>query len=306
MAHLNAAESVIPQAMAELNFIEYNVNLDTHSYEECDTIVRQLGFKKLSVTKTNTASMWVAGKCIMLLNTRSDTDTGLSGIGFNSDDCLDGSIKCSTTGLNFCKFHGINVYSYPIDMFRKNYEEYFDSTMSEEQSTLPLDYVVGLTVDNNSINVMNEFADKLKFKIIKKSEVFVTTSCVNNRLNILWNNNTSQTKFKKLIITTSDIFAVLADYASMGFDLSEKELVSNVDQFYSSIDKSEIPLPSKQKLKAYGLNIHGKTKSYVIEKQIRHPLPNLDIIISQRFNHNGVNEESIVSYETENTEQHIS
>ena len=49
-----------------------------------------------------------------------------------------------------------------------------------------------------------------------------------------------------------------------------------------------------------------KTKSYVIEKQIKSPLPNLDIIISQRFNHNGVNEESIVAYEVENTEQHIS
>ena len=292
--------------MAELNFIEYNVNPDTHSYQECDIVIRQLGFKKLSTTKSNTASMWVAGKCIMLVNTRTDTDTGLSGVGFNSDNCLDGSIKCTTTGLNFCKFYGINVYSYPIDMFRKNYDEYFDSSMSEIPGTLPLDYVVGLTVNNNSVNVMNEFAEKLNFKVIKKSESFVTTSCVNNRLNLLWNNNTSETRFKKLIITTSDIFAVLADYASMGFNLSETSHSSNIDQFYSSAVDSDVPLPSKQKLKAYGLNIHGKPKSYVIEKQIKHPLPNLDIIISQRFNHNGVNEESIVSYEIENTEQHIS
>ena len=292
--------------MAELNFIEYNVNPDTHSYQECDTVIRQLGFKKLSITKSKTASMWVAGKCIMLVNTRTDTDTGLSGVGFNSDNCLDGSVKCTATGLNFCKFYGINVYSYPIDMFRKNYDEYFDSSMSEVPGTLPLDYVVGLTVNNSSVNVMNEFADKLNFKVIKKSESFVTISCVNNRLNLLWNNNTSETRFKKLIITTSDIFAVLADYATMGFNLSETSHSSNIDQFYSNAVNSDVPLPSKQKLKAYGLNIHGKPKSYVIEKQIKHPLPNLDIIISQRFNHNGVNEESIVSYEIKNTEQHIS
>ena len=92
----------------------------------------------------------------------------------------------------------------------------------------------------------------------------------------------------------------------MGFNLSETSHSSNIDQFYSNAVNSDVPLPSKQKLKAYGLNIHGKPKSYVIEKQIKHPLPNLDIIISQRFNHNGVNEESIVSYEIKNTEQHIS
>lgn len=292
--------------MAELNFIEYNVNSETHSYDECDRIVRSLGFKKLSVTKCHSASMWVAGKCIILMNTRTDTETGLSGVGFNSEHCLDGSVKCNVTGLNFCKFHGINVYSYPVEEFRKNYDQYFDSSVSEVPSTLPLDYIVGLTLENSSINIMNEFAEKLKFKVIKKSENFVTTSCVNNRLNLLWNNNTKHTKFKKLILTTTDIFSVIADYATMGFDVSAKNNQDSVDRFYAQTENEESQLPSKRKLKAYGLNIYGKTKSYVIEKQIKSPLPNLDIIISQRFNHNGVNEESIVAYEVENTEQHIS
>ena len=292
--------------MSELNFIEYNVNPDTHSIEDCDILIRSLGFKKLSVTKCNNASMWVAGKCIMLLNSRQDTETGLSGVGFNSDNCLDGSIKCPITGLNFCKFHGINIYSYPVELFRKNYDEYFDSTVAEVPSTLPLDYIVGLTLDNSNINAMHEFVDKLKFKIIKKSENFVTTVCTNNRLNLLWNNNSKTTKFKKLILTTDDIFTVLADYATMGFDLSSTCDIENVDNFYNSATTADVKLPSKQKIKAYGLNIFGKPKSFVIEKQIKQPLPNLDIIISQRFNHNGINEDSVIAYEIENAEQHIS
>lgn len=292
--------------MSDLNFIEYNVNPETHSIPDSEISIRALGFKQLSTSRCGKASMWVAGKCILLLSTREDTSTGLSGIGFNSDNCMDGSVKCTITGLNFCKFNGINVYSYPVELFRKNFEEYFDGTKSEIPSTLPLEFVSGITLENSSINVMNEFVEKLKFKIIKKSEHFVTSVCSNNRFHILWNNNADQTKIKKVVLTTSDIFGVLADYATMGFDLTTKHSSVDVEQFYSNVSAEDSHVPSKQKIKAYGLNIYGKSKSFVIEKQITSALPELDVIISQRFNHNGVNEESIISYEDKNLEQHLS
>ena len=292
--------------MAELNFVEYNVNPDTDNIHDCEIAIRGLGFKKLSDTRCKSASMWAIGKCIMLLNTRVDTDTGLSGIGFNSDNCLDGSVKCQITGLNFCKFNGVNIYSYPIEIFRKNYDEYFDNSESEIPGTLPLDYIVGLTLDSTSLNNMNEFIEKLKFKIVKKSEFYITSSDKNNRFNILWNNNSNETRIKKIVLSTSDIFGVLADYATMGFDLTSTNNNDDVENFYSDIDNADGTIPAKQKIKAYGLNIYGKQKSFVIEKQIKRPLPNLDIIISQRVNHNGVNEDSILTYEDTHTKQHIS
>ena len=292
--------------MTELNFIEYNANPTSHSVEDCEISIRGLGFKRLSVSRCNKASMWVLGKCILLFSTREDTETGLSGIGFNSDNCLDGSIKCSITGLNFCKFHGINIYSYPIELFRKNYDEHFDSSYSEDASSLPINYVAGLTIDNNSLNTMTEFVEKLRFKILKKSEYYVTSVCSNNRLSILWNNSGDKLKFKKLILTSDDICSVVADYATMGFDLTTASSEDSVNNFFKKVDIVSAVDPSKQKIKAYGLNVYGKPKSYVIEKLIKEPLPNLDIVISQRFNHNGVNEESMINYEYKDTKNFVS
>ena len=34
----------------------------------------------------------------------------------------------------------------------------------------------------------------------------------------------------------------------------------------------------------------------VLEKQFKDCLPNLDVILSERHNHNGVNEESVIYY----------
>ena len=84
--------------MAELNFIEYNVNSSTHDVENISIALQGLGFNKISISNNGKASMWASNKCVMLLNTL-DRPTGLSGIGFNSTDSLDGSSSVSYTHL---------------------------------------------------------------------------------------------------------------------------------------------------------------------------------------------------------------
>ena len=64
-------------------------------------------------------------------------------------------------------------------------------------------------------------------------------------------------------------------------------------------DDTQQLLPPKHFIEGWQLNLSGKPKSYVLEKQFKDCLPNLDIILSERHNHNGVNEESVIYYARE-------
>ena len=96
--------------MAELNFVEYNVNPSTHNTENVSIALNGLGFNKISISNNGKASMWASNSCVLLLNTL-DRDTGLSGIGFNSTNALDGSTYCETTGLNVANINGCLLYT---------------------------------------------------------------------------------------------------------------------------------------------------------------------------------------------------
>ena len=91
--------------MAELNFIEYNINPTSTLVDDVTINLRTLGFNKISVTKDGKASMWSLNKCILLVNTDADTPTGISGLGFNTPNTIDGSKHCDTTGLSLSLIH---------------------------------------------------------------------------------------------------------------------------------------------------------------------------------------------------------
>ena len=52
--------------MAELNFIEYNVNANTHNAEDVSIQLEGLGFNQISVSKNGKASMWAANKLSLI------------------------------------------------------------------------------------------------------------------------------------------------------------------------------------------------------------------------------------------------
>lgn len=282
--------------MAELNFLEYNVNKDTHCIDSVGIRLSLLGFKKISVSNCGSASMWSLNHCLMLVNTDSSIRTGLSGIGLNSDKSFDDSKHCNITGLGKHKYNNINLYTFPVDQFRKNYDAHFKSVPFTE-SNIPVDYFAGIVINNNNVNFMNTFNTVLQMRTVKKSTSYVTSVCQNNRFNVMWNNSSNDISINTIILKTDHIFDVVAEYASIGFSFSKVES-SRIDKFYNKYKDDEYVsnLPRKSEVKGYNLNIAGKPKSYVIEKNIVDALPNLNFIISQRYNHNGLNEESVKYY----------
>ena len=293
------AENAIPQilvTMAELNFLEYNVNTDTHCIDTVSIRLSLLGFKKISVSICGSASMWSMNHCLMLVNTDSSVKTGLSGIGLNSDKSFDDSKHCNITGLGKHKYQNLNLYTFPVDQFRKNYDAHFKS-LPFTNSEIPIDYFAGMIVSNNNVNFMNTFNTVLQMRTVKKSTAYVTSVCQNNRFNVMWDNSASDVSIDTVVLKTDNIFDVVAEYASIGFSFSKVD-TSRIDKFYNKYVNDEyfLNLPKKNEVKAYNLNIAGKPKSYVIEKNIVDALPNLNFIISQRFNHNGLNEESVQYY----------
>ena len=58
-------------------------------------------------------------------------------------------------------------------------------------------------------------------------------------------------------------------------------------------------LPPKHFIEGWQLNLAGKEKSFVLENNLKIVYPNLDVILSERHNHNGINEESVIYYAEE-------
>ena len=279
--------------MAELNFIEYNVNPNTHNTEDVSIALTGLGFNKISISKNGTASMWAANNCVLLLNTLN-IKTGLSGIGFNSANTLDGSTYCETTGFNVAKIQGINLYTYPIETFKSNYDKHFQ-TIGTAGVESPVDYFAGVVLNCNNINIVNSINDGLKFRVVRKSPNYITSVCEHNRFNIMWNVNTDEFGLDTLVIKTDSIVDLTAILTAKGFDSP----VINKEQkkVIAGIYKKNSNLPPKHVTNGWGFNLAGKEKSYVLEKNFPNALPNMNLIISQRHNHNGLNEESIFYYE---------
>ena len=286
--------------MAELNFIEYNINSETHVEEDIAIRLYILGFKKISVGTKANMSMWAMNKLIILVSNDNSSPTGISGMGFNTDNSFDGSVHCDMTGLSKFKFNNLNLYTFPVDQFRQTYDNHFKTVQSETSTSNLLDHTAGLIVNGMSTNLMNTFINTLHMRVVKKSADYVTTVCQNNRLNILWNTaHTDKSGIDTIVTNVENIIDTTAEYAASGLKFMSSN-VEHTTNFYSKFSTDEYynNLPTKSSVNAYGITIAGKPKSYVLEKCISQALPNLNIIMSQRFNHNGVNEDAITYHKS--------
>ena len=207
--------------MAELNFLEYNINPTETLVDNVTICLQALGFNKISVTRNARMSMWSSNKCIFLVNTRDDIPTGLSGLGFNTPNAFDGSKHCESTGMNVVTYGGLNIYTYPVEMLKKTYDEYFTSIDTAGTSE-PLDYFAGVVINVNNVNDLNAINDQLKLRVVKRSEDYVTSVCDQNRFNVLWNVNESIDKvMPTLIIKTDSISDLVAKLVVKGYETSD-------------------------------------------------------------------------------------
>jgi hypothetical protein len=284
--------------MAELNFVEYNVNPTTDDIENVSITLSGLGFNKISISNNGKASMWASNSCVLLLNTL-ERDTGLSGIGFNSTNALDESTHCTTTGLNVANINGTNIYTYPVERIKSTYDKHF-KTIGEAGTEHPLDYFAGVVFNCDNINVLNNINDGLKFRTVRKSPNYITSVCEHNRFNIMWNINKTNFGMHTLVIKTDDIVDLTSKMIAQGF--SSPKINEQQKTVIEDIYKNNENLPPKHITNGWEFNLAGKDKSYVLEKNFPSILPNLDLIISQRHNHNGLNEESIYYFEDIETE----
>ena len=102
-----------------------------------------------------------------------------------------------------------------------------------------------------------------------------------------------------LIIKTDSIADLVAKLVVKGYnttDISDTRM-QQIKEIYKD-DTGQL-LPPKHFIEGWQLNLSGKPKSFVLEKQFKDCLPNLDVILSERHNHNGINEESVIYYAEE-------
>lgn len=289
--------------MAELNFLEYNVNPTTELVDDATVSLTALGFEKISVTKDGRMSMWSLNKCILLVNTRDDIPSGLSGLGFNTPNSFEGSKHCESTGLNVVSVGNLNIYTYPVEMFKKTYDDHFTSLNVAGVSN-DLEHFVGVILNAKNFNDVNKINEQLKMRVVKKSEDYTTAVCDQNRFNILYKIDDNESAvMPTLVVKTESISDIVAKLTVLGFDSSDINIgrMDEIQSMYANDDKQM--LPPKHFVEGWQLNLSGKPKSYVLEKQFLNVLPNLNIIISERHNHNGVNEESIIYYANEGSRE---
>lgn len=283
--------------MAELNFLEYNVNPDTHVIDDIVIRLNDLGFQKISVSNDGRMSMWSLNKCVFLVNTSNTFSTGLSGIGLNAKKVIDGSKHCNSSGLNVVNYNGINIYTYPVELFKKTYDEHFKN-VGPAGVDVNVEYFAGIVLNFDHLNQVNFVNESLDFRVVKRSMDYITSVCEHNRFNMLWKMVTNDVKIPTVVVKTDDVSGVTAKYITKGFesyDLSAIRL-KEIKDIYSE-DKNL--LPPKHFIEGWQINLSGKPKSYVMDKQFNEVLPNLNLIVSERHNHNGVNEESIIYFSNE-------
>ena len=117
----------------------------------------------------------------------------------------------------------------------------------------------------------------------------------------MWDVNKDPVGIDTLVIKTDDIVDLTALLTAKGF--SSPKINKEQKKIITDIYKKNKNLPPKHVTRGWEFNIAGKDKSYVLEKNFPEALPNLELIISQRHNHNGLNEDSIFYYsELENHE----
>ncbi len=281
--------------MSELNFIKYNINGKTDVIEDLVIRLRNLGFNIISESKDYKTTMWACNQCILLVSRDDKVSTGINGFGFNSSTAPDGSMHCDTTGMNkFVNKNGHEIFTYPIEKFKENYDEHF-TTSDPAGVDVPIEHFAGVVYNTTHPEYINEFNESLNFRTVKKSDDYTTSVCPQNRFSVMWNTNTQENKIDTLIIKTNDIVDVVSKYVAKGFetsDISEERLIE-IEKKYKA---KEHELPPRHQVSGWDLNIGGKSKSYVLEKSFPELLPNLNVIVSQRHNHNGLNEESIKYY----------
>jgi len=282
--------------MSELNFIEYTVNRNEYNPSDIVIALRGLGFQQISNSKNDKATMWSCNGCVLLLTIDDNVSTGFSGIGVNTPNAPDGSKHCETTGLNIFKdINGLNVYSYPIEGFKTVFDEHFD--MRGEAGTEDnLQFFGGVVYRSNSIQARNTLVDQLKLRVVNTTENYVTTVCSRNRFNILWDLHSDDNIVDTIVIVTNDIADVVSKYIGRGFDSSPLNDVRKLE-IKNKYEMQEINgFPPTHFIGGWDLNLGGKEKSFVIEKMFENALPNVNIIVQERHNHNGLNEETLLYY----------
>lgn len=283
--------------MAELNFLEYNVNPNTHDIDDIVIGLTDLGFNKISVSNNGKASVWALNKCVLLVSTLSTCETGISGLGLNSKNAFEDSRNCETTGLNLAQFGGLNFYTYPVESFKLRYDEYF-KTIDSAGTNAALNYFAGIVLSVDNVNNRNKIIENLRFRTVSTNENFISTVCESNRFNILWDLAKKKNKVHRLVFATDSIEDNVAKLVGYGYN-SENLSKNKLDEIFKKYSKENF-YPPKRFIQGWQINLEGKAKSFVLEKNFTDILPNLDIVISQRFNHNGLSESSMLYYDSIN------
>ena len=99
-----------------------------------------------------------------------------------------------------------------------------------------------------------------------------------------------------IVIVTDDIADVVSKYIGRGFDSAPLNDVRKLE-IKNKYEMQEINgFPPTHFIGGWDLNLGGKEKSFVIEKMFENALPNLNIVVQERHNHNGINEETLLYY----------
>ena len=164
-----------------------------------------------------------------------------------------------------------------------------------------VDYFAGVVFNCSDVNIVNSINDGLKFRVVRKSPNYITSVCEHNRFNIMWNVNKEGYGIDTLVIKTDSIVDLTALLTAKGFE--SPDINKEQKKVIAGIYKNNSNLP-KHVTNGWELNLAGKEKSYVLEKNFPKCFINMDLIISPRHNHNGLNEESILYYEQSELQTH--
>jgi len=277
---------------AEFGFIEITTNARDFDFT-VDKLI-SLGYTVAAKNHTSEYSIWKLNLNIIFLRKKQNyTDLpALTGLGFIASMELITELDCEyCEDLEFYKTtdpNGYNIYLLLDSKFKKSVISKSYKTFKQTKiinSAKLLKYFSGIVYDSFTEELQN-FYNKLGFRVVKTGNTYINMVTKNNRFTIMFNFTYNvNSRITSLISDTDDVFYSTAFFSNNNFNLKKYDRLESCDFGNLAF-----------KINGYNCFALGNENSYTIENNLVKILPNLDLIFRQRQKYIHINEVAVAEH----------
>ena len=252
----------------EFGFLEYTYDPVKFSEVGVFSALNDMGFSLFAEHQNSTVTVWKQGKSFLLVRKKSDTVSGISGIGLYTDQIQPGLPQDQDTGFSITYDPEGNRVMF-FDSNITNNQNYNLLTQTREPSDT-FKNISGISII--MLNPETEiFYQQMGFRKTKNRHNACTLVSSSKDFSIVLSEKISDNANNCVVFDTNDVFGATCKFLLKEFKLKTFETKHHQD--FGALNF---------KIRGYNCLAFGNEDSYSIENLCLEPLPNLDLIFRMR------------------------